>query len=92
MDKKEQGPPRFSRVDRARWAVLDSIRSLPIGILLALNICPSCLKHSMTVAKRATRTAYVDPESNWEISCIDCFEEHDEYWRERWDEYYAGCF
>lgn len=75
---------------RLLWALQQLIRSTPFSILSFFNICPSCLRHSITVTRRPTRTMYEDPESNFEISCIDCFEEHDDYWRERWDDYYAG--
>ena len=36
-------------------------------------------------------TAYVEEESNYETCCLECHEDHEEYWRERWSEYYAGC-
>lgn len=79
------------RRTRLRWWVLGVISSIPTSLLTSLNICPYCLRHSITVGRRATRTAYVDEEMNRETSCIDCFEEHDAEWEARWDEYYAGC-
>jgi hypothetical protein len=80
-----------SRAMRLRWWVSDRVRSIPLPVLLWLNICPCCLRHSITVGRRSTRTAYYDESMNWETSCIDCYEEHDDYWLERWQEYYAGC-
>lgn len=59
---------------------------LPPRLFLLVSVCPNCLRHSITVANRRTRTDYADPAANYEVSCIDCFEEHDAYWIERWDE------
>jgi hypothetical protein len=36
-------------------------------------------------------TAYVDEIQNWIIACEPCSEQINEYWKERWAEYYAGC-
>lgn len=76
---------------RLRWLLLDLLARVPVAVLVALNVCPCCYRHAMTVGRRPTRTAYPDPESNFETSCVDCYEEHDEIWTERWQEYYAGC-
>lgn len=81
----------ISRGTRLRWWVLKVISSIPAHLLTALNVCPYCFHHSITVGRRPTRTAYADEEMNWETSCIDCWEEHDAEWGARWDEYYAGC-
>lgn len=35
-------------------------------------------------------TSYADEESNWVTLCPPCREENDKYWRDMWDEYYAG--
>jgi len=55
------------------------------------GICPNRLQHSITVGRRRTRTAHADDAQNFEVPCLDCYEEHDDYWNERWDEYYRGC-
>jgi hypothetical protein len=36
-------------------------------------------------------TQYVNEEQNWVCLCSEHEEENDEYWAERWAEYYAGC-
>lgn len=82
---------KISRATRLRWWVLNLIHAIPSSLLVALNICPYCLRHSITVGRRPTRTAYHDESMNWETSCIDCFEQHDAEWEARWQEYYAGC-
>lgn len=33
-------------------------------------------------------TAYADDERNWATLCPECQEEANEYWKERWDDYY----
>lgn len=35
-------------------------------------------------------TAYSDEESNWVTLCDMHHEENDQYWEERWEEYYSG--
>lgn len=42
-------------------------------------------------ALRHQNTAYRDEESNWAVLCLFHQKEADEYWEERWSEYYAGC-
>lgn len=51
--------------------------------------CKCCgrLQH---VKRRRTNTAYADDEENWLTSCLECFEEREEYWKERWGDYYNG--
>lgn len=36
-------------------------------------------------------TAYVDDSRNWVFLCRECAYENDQYWYERWNEYYSGC-
>lgn len=81
---------RISRLTRLRWSLLSFVHKIPEKVFLAVSVCPVCLRHSITVGKRRTRTDYTNEESNFEVSCIDCFEEHDQYWIERWDEYYRS--
>lgn len=40
--------------------------------------------------KRRQNTAYVNDELNWNTLCPVHQEEADQYWEERWAEYYAG--
>ena len=55
--------------------------------------CPCCEKpNDGTVALRRENTAYCEDINNWLISCRDCFDERDEYWNERWEDYYASRF
>jgi len=41
--------------------------------------------------RRRQHTFYVEDELNWVFMCDDCFEENEEYWNERWNEYYSEC-
>lgn len=52
--------------------------------------CPICDGDDGTVERRHQNTAYVDEESNWLTSCKECFDEAEEYWAERWAEYYGS--
>jgi hypothetical protein len=36
-------------------------------------------------------TAYVDDKRNWVTLCPKCAQLNNEYWMERWDEYYSQC-
>ena len=42
------------------------------------------------VIRRRQNTQYIQEESNWVTCCDECFEEVEEYWAERWAEYYNG--
>lgn len=81
----------ISKWTRLRWWWYGLVDKIPTGALTALGFCPYCLQHSVTVCKRPTRTAYVEEARNCEVSCADCYEEHDAEWKARWAEYYAGC-
>lgn len=39
---------------------------------------------------RRQDTAYVNDSLNWATLCVEHQHEADEYWAERWAEYYAG--
>lgn len=41
--------------------------------------------------ERRQNTYYQQEASNWNTLCPKCQEAADAYWKERWDEYYAGC-
>ena len=53
--------------------------------------CQRCEKEGNDVKRRRQNTQYVDDESNFATLCDDCQSDADEYWSERWAEYYAGC-
>lgn len=42
------------------------------------------------VMLRRQNTAYVNPENNWLLVCESCLEEANEYWKERWEDYWAA--
>jgi hypothetical protein len=50
-----------------------------------------CIRCNCSGAKwRRQNTAYVDDEMNFAVLCDECQVEVDEYWQERWDEYYGS--
>lgn len=53
--------------------------------------CHFCDKQSYTVERRRLNTQYVDDASNWLTSCAACYADQEEYYAERWAEYYNGC-
>ena len=53
--------------------------------------CQRCGKHGDDVQRRRQNTKYVDDERNYAVLCPACQDEEDDYWAERWAEYYAGC-
>ena len=53
--------------------------------------CHGCEKQGDDVKRRRQKTQYVDEESNFSTLCDECQKEADEYWSERWAEYYVGC-
>lgn len=50
--------------------------------------CERC--HINRGHRRRQHTSYVDDKLNWARLCNECQADADEYWKERWDEYYAG--
>jgi len=80
-----------SQLTRLKWQIEDLVHQIPDHYLSWCGFCPYCLTHSITVGRRPTRTAYHEKSWNFEVSCIDCYELHDEYWRDRWHEYYSNC-
>ena len=50
--------------------------------------CLRCKKEGAT--RNRQYTDYVDDELNFAVLCDECQKEADEYWQERWDEYYSG--
>jgi hypothetical protein len=48
--------------------------------------CQYCNHYFKYPKRRRMNTAYVDEESNYIISCLDCFDKIEDYWTERWEE------
>jgi hypothetical protein len=42
------------------------------------------------IITRRLNTAYSVESSNWMCSCLDCYRETVDHYRELWDEYYSG--
>jgi len=53
--------------------------------------CVCCGKTGPDVKRRHRNTQYVDEESNYLTACRECQDMDDEYFAERWAEYYSGC-
>lgn len=52
--------------------------------------CPCCGRYLEDVENRRLNTAYESEESNWILSCRECYDEAVAYYAEMWDEYYSG--
>jgi hypothetical protein len=52
--------------------------------------CEHCKKEG--AKKRRQNTAYLKDELNWAVLCDKCQEEANEYWQERWNEYYNSVY
>lgn len=52
--------------------------------------CPQCKQPHKTIGRRRMNTAYRNDNSNFIICCRQCFDEVEEYWAERWADYYSG--
>lgn len=51
--------------------------------------CPCCGK--VAPCRRYHRgTAYCEDDLNYDFGCEECENEDREFWKELWDEYYAG--
>lgn len=49
--------------------------------------CHNCRR--LGAEKYRQRTQYYDDELNWATLCNECRKGNDEYWDERWAEYYG---
>ena len=59
--------------------------------LKMFGFCPYCGRwFRFGVKLRRQNTAYYKEEDNWIAACPDCFDEIEEYWAERWQEYYSS--
>lgn len=52
--------------------------------------CGMCRQWFVYPKRRRMNTQYADDEANYITVCAVCFEEIEEYWQERWDEYWSG--
>jgi RecJ-like exonuclease len=53
--------------------------------------CPDCDRpNDGTIVIRRSNTAYNNDVSNWDICCLACYDMHQEYWQEDWDDYNSG--
>lgn len=52
------------------------------------NKCRRCRKYG--AEERRQLTAYIDDRKNFAVLCDECQKEEDEYWQERWNDYYRG--
>ena len=52
--------------------------------------CAACDATGPDVFRRPQNTQYENEDSNWCVLCAACQAQADEYWAERWAEYYAG--
>lgn len=48
--------------------------------------CYGCGRWFKYPKRRRMNTMFEKEESNYEYTCLECHEEHEEYWQERWDE------
>lgn len=53
--------------------------------------CNCCKEVSEEVIAYHQHTMYEDTESNYVELCYACKKDDDQYWEERWEEYYLDC-
>lgn len=58
--------------------------------VITLKNCPCCERLSDTVEKRRLCTQYQNEESNYLLSCEECFEEYNREYQEYLSEYYRN--
>ena len=46
-------------------------------------LCPCCKRLQKNVEKRRISPVYCNEEENFIMSCLDCFDDIQEYWKER---------
>lgn len=52
--------------------------------------CQSCGRRFQKVSFRRANTAYVEDKLNFSYECEDCFNQHEEYWEEMWNDHNQG--
>jgi hypothetical protein len=53
--------------------------------------CDHCQRWFQFPIKRSMHTAYADHERNFIVTCGECILDINDYWDERWREYWSGC-
>lgn len=61
-----------------------------MGNTMQTILCVFCETLKETVQDRQLNTAYVDKQSNYMCSCLECWQETINYYNELWQEYYAA--
>lgn len=85
--KKPSYYEKFSwKIQKIRSFFLYKLHLFFIKICIPLCHYPDCFKFGKL---RRQNTAYNDDELNWAFLCPSCQEEANEYWQERWNEYYS---
>lgn len=54
-----------------------------------LPICPLCERRKGDIDRRRLNTAYVNDESNYQLSCEECYDESVGCYEELWDDFYS---
>lgn len=54
--------------------------------------CPKCGEEKEDIKIRRMSCSYVDQDSNYLESCMECYDEIQSYWEERWRDYYSSIF
>ena len=62
----------------------ESIRDFFVG-------CTGCGKRFRICKGRKMSTQYQTEEDNWVFCCKECYADIQEYWKERWQDYYSDC-
>ena len=90
-------PSLFQRINMAKTNMNDTkfYERLCAWHKLMTKYLPICHSSSPPCFNRGRNrrqnTAYADNKLNWVFLCDECAAENDEYWKERWDEYYSSC-
>jgi RNA polymerase-binding transcription factor DksA len=61
---------------------------IPEEEILRMVFCDHC--GDPGASRRRQRTQYADDASNWAVLCDPCQDANNEYWDDRWAEYYQG--
>ena len=59
-------------------------------LLFEYKKCPFCKDTCKNVKSRRMSTMFSDEKDNITICCEECFRDIEEYWKERWADYWAG--
>lgn len=59
-------------------------------VLFPRFFCQGCNRFRLDIERRRQNTMYEEDASNYVTCCMECFEEVQAYWDERWEEYNSG--